>query len=138
MAAIRPRSDVSWWKLPVRSISPGRASSWARVRADNLPCTARAISAGRSAERALNDTMALVIKNKLFTRAVEQRQPQLVQQGYIVAWAVSEVAALLGLLDFYVTGNRYYYVLFIIAACTQLLHFPRREHVMNASFKSSI
>ena len=54
--------------FPVGSISPGRASSWARVRADNLPCTARAISAGLFAERALNDTIALVIKNKLFTR----------------------------------------------------------------------
>jgi len=78
------------------------------------------------------------IKNKLLTRAVEQQQAQLVQQGYIVTWAVTEVAALLGLLDFFLTGHRHYYILFIIAACGQLLHYPRREHVMNASFKGSI
>jgi len=78
------------------------------------------------------------IKNKLLTRAVEQQQAQLVQQGYIVTWAVTEVAALLGMLDFFLTGHRHYYILFIIAACGQLLHYPRREHVMNASFKGSI
>jgi hypothetical protein len=50
-----------------------------------------------------------------------------------VAWAITEVGALLGLLDFFKSADRYYYVLFLIAACGQLLHFPRREHVINAS-----
>lgn len=78
------------------------------------------------------------IKNKLLNRAVDQGQVQLVQQAYIVAWAICEVAALLGLLDFFLTGHRHYYLLLIIAAAGQLLHFPRREHIINASFKSPI
>jgi hypothetical protein len=78
------------------------------------------------------------IKNKLLTTAVDRQEVQLVQQGYIVAWAVCEVAALLGLLDFFLTGHRHYYLLFIIAAAGQLLHFPRREHIINASFKSPL
>jgi high-affinity Fe2+/Pb2+ permease len=76
--------------------------------------------------------ISFVIKNRLISRAVEQREPQLVQQAYIVALALTEVAALLGLLYFFMTGDRYYPVLFLIGACGQLLHFPRREHVMNA------
>ena len=44
------------------------------------------------------------------------------------AGALSEVAALLGLLDLFLTGNRRYYVLFIVAVCGLLLHFPRRQH----------
>jgi len=88
---------------------------------------------------ALSTTLiSFPIKNRLLSRAVEQQQVQLVQQGYIVAWALSEVAALLGVLDFFMTGDRYYYILFIIGACGQLLHFPRREHVVNASAKSPI
>src|SRR5215216_4906251 len=88
---------------------------------------------------ALSTTLiSFPIKNRLLNRAVEQQQVQLVQQGYIVAWALSEVAALLGVLDFFMTGDRYYYILFIIGACGQLLHFPRREHVVNASAKSPI
>ena len=75
------------------------------------------------------------IKNKLISQAIEQQHVPLVQQSYIVAWALSEIPALLGLLDFFLTGNRYFYVLFLIAVFAQFLHFPKREHVINASFK---
>lgn len=78
------------------------------------------------------------VKNKLISQAIEQQHVPLVQQAYIVAWALSEVAALLGLLDFFLTGNRYFYLLFLIAVLAQLLHFPRREHVIHASFKKPI
>jgi hypothetical protein len=79
---------------------------------------------------------SFLIKTRLLTESVRQQQVQLVQQGYIVALAVTEVAALLGMLDFFVTGNRYYFLLFIITACGQLLHFPKRQHVIDASFKN--
>ncbi|HET9710979.1 MAG TPA: hypothetical protein VFP64_03825 [Pyrinomonadaceae bacterium] len=82
--------------------------------------------------------ISFLIKNRLISRAIEQQQPQLVQQAYIVALALTEVAALLGLLYFFMTGDRYYPILFVIAACGQLLHFPRREHIMNAWPKSPI
>ena len=107
------------------------------------------IFVGRNENVAPNNTISLVliiaafsstlasflIKNKLLTQAVERQQVPMVQQAYVVAWAINEVAAMLGLLDFFVTGNRYYYVLFLLAAAGQLLHYPRREHVENAAFK---
>lgn len=76
------------------------------------------------------------VKNSYLNKAAEQQNMGLVQSGYVVALAFCEVPALLGVLDFFLTGNRYYYILFILAACGQLLHFPRREHLINASFKS--
>ena len=79
--------------------------------------------------------VSFLIKSKLLTKAIDQAQVQQVQQAYVVAWAVTEVAALLGVLDYFMTTDRYYYVLFLIALCGQLLHFPRSEHVINASFK---
>ena len=82
--------------------------------------------------------ISLPLKSRLLNRAVEQQQVSLVQQGYILAWAVTEVAALMGLLDFFATNDRYYYIFFLIAGCGELLNFPKREHVENASFKSSI
>jgi len=82
--------------------------------------------------------MSFLVKNKLISRAIEQRQVQQVQQGYVIAWAMGEVAALLGLLDFFTTNDPYFYVLFIIAALAELLHFPRREHFENASFSPRI
>ena len=88
---------------------------------------------------ALSTTLISVfIRNTLVARAIEQQQVQLVQQAYIVAWALCEVGALLGMLDFFVSGDRYFYVLFIIAAFGLLLQYPRREHVINASPKSPI
>ena len=88
---------------------------------------------------ALSTTLiSFLIKNKLISLAIVQQHVPLVQQGYIVAWALSEIPALLGLLDFFLTGNRYFYVLFLIAVLAQLVHFPRREHVINASFKKPI
>ena len=82
--------------------------------------------------------ISFLIKSKLLTKAVEQKNLAMLQQAYIVTWAITEVAALLGLLDFFSTGDRYYYVFFLIAACGMLFHFPRREPVENAAFKGSV
>ena len=82
--------------------------------------------------------LSFLLKSRLVKRAVEMRQVNAVQQGYITTWAIAEVPALLGMLDFFATGDPHYYVLMIMAAVTQLLHFPRREHFADASFKSLI
>ena len=79
--------------------------------------------------------VSFFVKKRFFDRAVEQQQVELVQQGLVVAGMLTEVAAMLGMVEYFRTGNPYYYVLFIIAACGQLLHFPRREPVFNASFR---
>jgi hypothetical protein len=76
---------------------------------------------------------SLPIKSKLVNQAIERRQVQHVQQGYIAAWAICELAALLALLDFFLTNDPYFYVLFIIAAIGDLIHYPRREHFLSAS-----
>ena len=105
--------------------------------------------AERSPDLQRNDTLSLaligvavttvllsfLIKSKLLARAVDEQQVPMVQQAYIVAWALCEVPALLGMLEFFTTTNPNYYVLMIIAALGQLLHFPKREHVENAAYK---
>ena len=82
--------------------------------------------------------VTFLIKSRLLSKAMEQQSTGMVQQAYVTTWAINEVAGLLGLLDFFLTNDRYYYVLLIIAALGLLLHFPRREHVVNAAFKSSL
>ena len=105
------------------------------------------IFAGRPETLERNDTMSLallivgvatvlvsfLVKKKLVNQAIEHRQTLHVQQGYLVAWVMCEVAALLGLLDFFLTSHPHFYVLFIVAALGDLLHFPRREHFELAS-----
>ena len=88
---------------------------------------------------ALSTTVvSFLVKSKLLSRAIEQQNVQLVQQAYIVALALCETSALLGLLDYFATGHPHYYIPFIIGALGQLLHFPRRDHVVNASSKTPI
>lgn len=80
--------------------------------------------------------ISFLIKSTLLKKAAQLQQLLMVQQAYIVTFAITEIAALLGMLDFFATGDRYYYVLFIISMLGMLLHFPRREAVLGASFKS--
>lgn len=82
--------------------------------------------------------ISFLIKSRLLSKAVDQQHLGMVQQAYIVTWAITEVAALLGLLDFFTTADRYYHALFVIGALGLLSHFPRRESVVNAAFKTSI
>src|ERR1044071_1266896 len=81
--------------------------------------------------------ISFLIRSRLLSRAVDQQQVTLVQQAYIVGWAINEVTALLGVIDFFVTGHRHYYLLLIVSALGLLLQFPRREPVVNAAFKST-
>ena len=84
----------------------------------------------------LTTLISIWIKNKSLARSVEQQRVAVLQQGHIVAWALCEVAALLGLLDFFATGNRFYYLGFVVAALGQLIHFPRRQDVVSAYFRN--
>jgi hypothetical protein len=79
---------------------------------------------------------SLVPKQKMLQQAAEKQQPRLVNTAYILALALSETAGLFGLMMYILTPGRSYYVLFILAAAFMLVHFPRREHLLAASFKN--
>lgn len=123
---------------------------WIALLLTNVIYYVFTIIAGRPDNVAPNDKLFLVllavgllfvllsfpIKNRSLTKATEQQSVGLVQSAYVVAWALCEVAALLGMMDFFLTSNHYYYGLFILSGVGQLIHFPRSEHLLNASFKS--
>ncbi|HXM34753.1 MAG TPA: hypothetical protein VN920_06180 [Pyrinomonadaceae bacterium] len=97
----------------------------------------RTVSIALAAAGSFFAIISIPIKQKYLTQSVTEQRVELVQTGYIIAWALTEVAALLGLLDHFIAGNRYYYVLFVIAAGGMLLNSPRRQHVLDACFKSA-
>jgi F0F1-type ATP synthase membrane subunit c/vacuolar-type H+-ATPase subunit K len=77
--------------------------------------------------------LSIIFRGKMVARAVEQQRPQSVHTAYIVAFAICESAALFGLLLRFATNERYYYLLFAIAAVGFLANMPRRNDVINAS-----
>ncbi|MDQ2922566.1 MAG: hypothetical protein M3R52_13260 [Acidobacteriota bacterium] len=81
--------------------------------------------------------VSFAVKRKFLERSVDRQQIDLVQKAFVIAGAMCEVSALLGLLERFVTGNRDYYLLFLIAAAGAALHFPRREHLAAATYKAS-
>ncbi|MCA1629333.1 MAG: hypothetical protein LC785_12445 [Acidobacteria bacterium] len=68
------------------------------------------------------------VKSMLVARAVATRRPEAVTSGYIVAFALCEACALMGLVAHFTTGAREAIYFFAAAALGFLLHFPRRRH----------
>lgn len=81
--------------------------------------------------------ISFVVKRKLLERSVDQQDVNLVQKGFIIAWAMCEVCALIGLIERFMLGNWDYFLLFVIAAHGIALQFPRREHLKSASFETT-
>lgn len=86
---------------------------------------------------ALSSVVAsFVLKAGFYRRAAEQQQPMLVQTGLIIALALCESAVLFGMVGVFITRNDYAYLLFALGGLGEALHFPRREQVLAAYYKS--
>ncbi|HXD29610.1 MAG TPA: hypothetical protein VN643_00745 [Pyrinomonadaceae bacterium] len=78
-----------------------------------------------------------VLKGRFLRQAVDRQEALLVQKGYLISFAFCEVSALFGLLERFAFGYRYYYGLLALAAISIAIQFPRREHILAATFKNS-
>jgi hypothetical protein len=81
--------------------------------------------------------LSFVVKSKLLERSVAQQDVSLVQKSLIIACAMCEATALLGLLEHFLIGATDYFLLFILAAAGMLFHFPRRLQLEAATYKTS-
>ena len=78
--------------------------------------------------------ISFLIKQILLAKAVRPRSKlSRSRVAYIVSFALCEVSGLLALLDYRLTGSNYYYVGFAIGGIGLLLHFPRKQHLLDAS-----
>jgi hypothetical protein len=80
--------------------------------------------------------VSFAVKAKFLERSVEKQDVTLVQKALIVACALSEVSVLLGVLEYFLIGNREYYLLLLIGGAGIALHFPRRSQLEAASYKN--
>jgi hypothetical protein len=78
------------------------------------------------------------MRRTLLARSIERQQINLVSQANIVAYAMCEVSALLGVLECFVIGYPNYYFLMLLAAIGIAAQFPRREHLTAASPKNPL
>jgi FtsH-binding integral membrane protein len=80
--------------------------------------------------------LSFLVKRKLLERSVEKQDLNLVQQALVVACAMCEACALLGLIERFSFSNSASYLLFLLAAAGTALHFPKRSQLEAASYKS--
>jgi F0F1-type ATP synthase membrane subunit c/vacuolar-type H+-ATPase subunit K len=80
---------------------------------------------------------SFILKANFYKRAVEGQQPEMLQTGFIIALALCESAVLFGLVAIFITRNDYAYGLFALGALGEALHFPTREQVLSAYYKSN-
>ncbi len=79
--------------------------------------------------------VSVVVKQRSLTRAIESQRPDLVQSSYIIAFTLTEISSLIGLLMYMLLPGRSYYLMFMISAMFLVLHFPLREKLVAACFK---
>jgi hypothetical protein len=82
--------------------------------------------------------LSFLLKQRALAKSVETQRLDLVQSGYVLAFALCESSALLGLLDHFTTGSGYRYFAFAIAGLGLVLHFPQRANLVNASSYSQL
>lgn len=81
--------------------------------------------------------ISIPVKRKLLEQSVEKQRINLVQKAFVIAVALCEVGAIFGVIERFLINHHDYYFLFILAAAGTVFHFPRREHLVAASYKVS-
>jgi len=78
-------------------------------------------------------SLSFLVKQIVLGKAIQQQSPASVQQPYVVAWALSEASALIGLLANFVAASPYFYAAFVVGGLGMLLHIPQKKHLLAAS-----
>jgi hypothetical protein len=79
--------------------------------------------------------LSFLLKRRLLAQSAREQKPELVQSAMILAVAMCEAIGMFGLLIYFVGASSYYYLFFILSALGILLHMPRREQLLAASYK---
>ena len=78
--------------------------------------------------------LSFAVKRKMLQRSVERQEVMLVQQALVLACAMCEVSALFGVVERFMIGSGDHYLLFLVSAVGIALHFPKRDHLLAASW----
>ncbi len=79
---------------------------------------------------------SFAFKRRLNERAVESQDPAQVQTGLVIALALCEASSLFGLVLAFAFEYQYFFVWMALGAAAIALHFPPREPLHAAIYKS--
>lgn len=81
--------------------------------------------------------MSFVFKAKFIKSAIDKQEPQLLQTALILSVAFCEAITIFGLVLGF-SDYPYFFVWMIFGIVGILLHFPRRQNLIDASFRKNI
>ena len=82
-----------------------------------------------------NFALSFVMKKRSFEQAIAEQKIAYVQTGLILACAFCEAISLLGIVLAFAFSYQYFFVWFAVGMLGIILHFPRRDAVIAASYK---
>jgi O-antigen/teichoic acid export membrane protein len=82
-----------------------------------------------------NFALSFVMKKRSYQQAVERQEIAYVQTGLILACAFCEAISLLGMILAFAFSYQYFFAWFALGILGIILHFPRRDDVIAASYK---
>jgi predicted MFS family arabinose efflux permease len=84
---------------------------------------------------AMTVAVSFLLKQQGVQKAINNNDIAALQSAQIISLALCESAALMGVLDRFVTASSTGWLLFAIAAIGIFLHFPKKEHIQAVSYK---
>jgi F0F1-type ATP synthase membrane subunit c/vacuolar-type H+-ATPase subunit K len=82
-----------------------------------------------------NFALSFIMKKRSYEQAVEKQEIALVQTGLILACAFCEAISLFGMVLAFAFSYQYFFAWFALGILGIILHFPRRDDVVAASYK---
>jgi len=82
-----------------------------------------------------NFALSFIMKRRSFEQAVEKQELSYVQTGLVLACAFCESISLLGLVLAFAFAYQYFFLWFALGIIGIVLHFPRRDALIAASYK---
>ena len=79
--------------------------------------------------------LSFVFKRKYLNQAITEQKPALVQTAMILGCALCESISLFGLVLAFAFSYQYFFLWFALGIVGTILHFPKRENLIAASYK---
>lgn len=79
--------------------------------------------------------LSFVLRRKFINRAISEQKLEFVQTAMIIGCALCEAVSLFGLVLAFSQSYQYFFLWFALGILGIIVHFPRRENLIAASYK---
>jgi F0F1-type ATP synthase membrane subunit c/vacuolar-type H+-ATPase subunit K len=82
-------------------------------------------------------TLSFILRKRMVFQAEAEQDPSLVQTGLVIGCAFCESISILGFLLAFLIDYRYFFVWFALGLVGIILHFPRKNDLLRATYRKS-